>query len=174
MEQIEEMREDRQTRLLEAMMEFDQGTPERIQHFLKVWGFARLIGKMEGLDAAAQEILETASIVHDIGIRVCMEKYGHCRGKEQEKEGPPLAEKLLGQLNYENTVIDRVSWLVGHHHTYFHVEGMDHQILLEADYLVNSYENQERPEDIQVFCRRVFRTPSGIRLLSLQSGQKLD
>ena len=174
MEQIEEMREDRQTRLLEAMMEFDQGTPERIQHFLKVWGFARLIGKMEGLDAAAQEILETASIVHDIGIRVCMEKYGHCRGKEQEKEGPPLAEKLLGQLNYENTVIDRVSCLVGHHHTYSHVEGMDHQILLEADYLVNSYENQERPEDIQVFCRRVFRTPSGIRLLSLQSGQKLD
>ena len=174
MEQIEEMREDRQTRLLEALMEFDQGTPERIQHFLKVWGFARLIGNMEGLDAAAQEILETASIVHDIGIRVCMEKYGHCRGKEQEKEGPPLAEKLLGQLNYENTVIDRVSWLVGHHHTYSHVEGMDHQILLEADYLVNSYENQERPEDIQVFCRRVFRTPSGIRLLSLQSGQKLD
>ena len=96
MEQIEEMREDRQTRLLEAMMEFDQGTPERIQHFLKVWGFARLIGKMEGLDAAAQEILETASIVHDIGIRVCMEKYGHCRGKEQEKEGPPLAESFLG------------------------------------------------------------------------------
>ena len=129
---------------------------------------------MEGLDAAAQEILETASIVHDIGIRVCMEKYGHCRGKEQEKEGPPFAEKLLGQLNYENTVIDRVSWLVGHHHTYSHVEGMDHQILLEADYLVNSYENQERPEDIQVFCRHVFRTPSGIRLLSLQSGQKLD
>ena len=174
MEQIEEMREDRQTRLLEAMMEFDQGTPERIQHFLKVWGFARLIGKMEGLDAAAQEILETASIVHDIGIRVCMEKYGHCRGKEQEKEGPPLAEKLLGQLNYDNTVIDRVSWLVGHHHTYSHVEGMDHQILLQADYLVNSYGNQGRPEDIQVFCRRVFRTPSGIRLLSLQSGQKLD
>ena len=169
MEQIEEMREDRQTRLLEAMMEFDQGTPERIQHFLKVWGFARLIGKMEGLDAAAQEILETASIVHDIGIRVCMEKYGHCRGKEQEKEGPCDffgAEALA--------VIDRVSWLVGHHHTYSHVEGMDHQILLEADYLVNSYENQERPEDIQVFCRRVFRTPSGIRLLSLQSGQKLD
>ena len=37
-------------------------------------------------------------------------------------------------------------------------------------FLVNSYETRT-PEDIQVFCRRVFRTPSG-RLLSLQSGQK--
>ena len=168
------MKSERQTRLLEAMVEFDQGSAERIQHFLKVWSFAKLIGELEEIDPHTQEVLETAAIVHDIGIKSCLEKYGHCRGKEQEKEGPPLAEKLLGQLNYENTVIDRVSWLVGHHHTYSHVEGMDHQILLEADYLVNSYENQERPEDIQVFCRRVFRTPSGIRLLSLQSGQKLD
>lgn len=174
MEKIRETGEERQARLLEAMMEVDWGNPERIQHFLKVWGFARLIGKLEGLDADTQEILETAAIVHDIGIRSCMEKYGHCRGKEQEKEGPPLAEELLGRLGYEERVKARVSWLVGHHHTYAHVEGLDYQILLEADYLVNSYENHESAEQIETFCRRVFRTPSGIRLLGLQSGRQFD
>ena len=48
------MNEERQVKLLEAMMEFDGGDPMRIQHFLKVWGFARQIGKMEKLDERTQ------------------------------------------------------------------------------------------------------------------------
>ena len=156
------------------MIEFDQGSAERIQHFLKVWSFARLIGEMEGLDSGTQEILETAALVHDIGIKSCLGKYGHCKGKQQEEEGPPLAEKLLKELGYEKELTERVCWLVGHHHTYAHVEGMDYQILLEADYLVNSYENEQSPEQIKIFCRNVFRTSSGIRLLSLQSGLELE
>ena len=154
------MDETKQVKLLETMMEFDRGDPMRIQHFLKVWGFARQIGKMEELDERTQEILETAAIVHDIGIKVCLEKYGNCTGKHQEEEGP--AE-----------LISRVSFLVGHHHTYTNVKGIDYQILLEADFLVNSYEGQKKSETIEAFCRNVFRTPSGIRLLSLQSGLKL-
>ncbi len=167
------MNEERQVKLLEAMMEFDGGDPMRIQHFLKVWGFARQIGKMEGLDERTQEILETAAIVHDIGIKVCMEKYGNCTGKHQEEEGPALAEQMLAELGYDEELIARVSFLVGHHHTYTHVEGSDYQILLEADFLVNSYEGQEKEDTIAAFCKNVFRTPSGIRLLGLQSGLKL-
>lgn len=167
------MNEVRQTKLLEAMMEFDQGNPMRIQHFLKVWGFARQIGKMEGLDQKTQEILETAAIVHDIGIRVCMEKYKECGGKLQEKEGPPLAREMLQRLGYEEALMDRVCWLVSRHHTYTGVEGQDYQILLEADFLVNSYEGEESREAIEAFRRNVFRTSSGIRLLSLQSGLEL-
>ena len=55
--------------LLAAMIEFDAGDPRRIQHFLKVHGFARLIGLAEGLDAQTQYRLELAAAVHDIGIR---------------------------------------------------------------------------------------------------------
>ena len=156
------MDETKQIKLLETMMEFDRGDPMRIQHFLKVWGFARQIGKMEELDEQTQEILETAAIVHDIGIKVCLEKYGKCTGKHQEEE-----------LGYDAELISRVSFLVGHHHTYTNVKGIDYQILLEADFLVNSYEGQKKSETIETFCRNVFRTPSGIRLLSLQSGLKL-
>ena len=164
------MNEERQTKLLEAMMEFDGGNPLRIQHFLKVWSFARQIGKMEGLDLKTQEILETAAIVHDIGIRVSLEKFGDCVGKHQEMEGPAMAEEMLTRLGYEKDVVERVSWLVGHHHTYSNVEELDHRILLEADFLVNSYESNESIEAIHAFMRNVFRTPSGIRLLKLQYG----
>ncbi|MCI8557081.1 MAG: HD domain-containing protein [Lachnospiraceae bacterium] len=164
------MNEERQTKLLEAMMEFDGGNPLRIQHFLKVWSFARQIGKMEGLDLRIQEILETAAIVHDIGIKTSMEKYGDCVGKHQEAEGPPLAEEMLTGLGYERAFVDRVAWLVGHHHTYSNVEELDHRILLEADFLVNSYESSESTEAIRAFMWNVFRTPSGIRLLKLQWG----
>ena len=128
---------------------------------------------VEELDEQTQEILETAAIVHDIGIKVCLEKYGNCTGKHQEEEGPALAEKMLTELGYDAELISRVSFLVGHHHTYTNVKGIDYQILLEADFLVNSYEGQKKSETIEAFCRNVFRTPSGIRLLSLQSGLKL-
>ena len=74
--------------LLVAMMEYDRPDAKRIQHFVKVYEFARLIGLMEGLDEKTQEILEAAAIVHDIGIHKAEEKYGRNTGKYQEIDGP--------------------------------------------------------------------------------------
>ena len=48
----------------------------RIQHLLKVHSFARLIGVGEGLDEDTLFTLETASIVHDIGIKPAIRIYG--------------------------------------------------------------------------------------------------
>ena len=44
-------------RLLYAMMEYEKGCPKRVQHLLKVYEFARMIGKMEGLDTHTQFVL---------------------------------------------------------------------------------------------------------------------
>ena len=38
------------SQLVLKMMEHEEGCPQRIQHFLKVWAFARLIGELEALD----------------------------------------------------------------------------------------------------------------------------
>ena len=62
--------------------------PGRIQHFLKVHSFAKTIAVSEHLDEKTLFITEAAAIVHDIGIRLCLEKYGDGNGKLQEKEGP--------------------------------------------------------------------------------------
>ena len=35
-----------------------------------------------------------------------------------------------------------MAYLVGHHHTLKDIEGIDYQILIEADYIVNAYESE--------------------------------
>lgn len=151
----------KQNRLLQAMFAHDGGDPKRIQHMVKVYQFARLIGEEEGLSAGELLILETAAIVHDIGIRPAEERYGSCSGRLQEQEGPPEAERLLTALGYDRDITERVAWLVGHHHTYTDVKERDHQILLEADFLVNLFEDGCDRETIQHTYHRIFRTGAG-------------
>ena len=150
-----------------AMTEYDKGDAKRIQHFLKVYEFARLIGKMEGLDAHTQFVLESAAVVHDIGIHLAEQKYGSSSGKYQELEGPTEAGKLLTSLGWPPDVTERVSYLVGHHHTYHDIDGLDYQILVEADFLVNLYEDAVSAEGVRNAYERIFRTGSGRRLCRL-------
>lgn len=63
------------------MIEFYRGDPARIQHFVKVHSFAKLIGEEEHLEEKTLYILEAAAYVHDIGIRPAEQKYGHENGK---------------------------------------------------------------------------------------------
>ena len=152
--------------LVLEMLNFNSGEPELIQHFIKVHEFAKLIGNMENIPSDNMEILEVATIVHDIGIKVCMKKYGKCNGKLQEQEGPICAEKLLNRLEFNKEVIERVGYLVAHHHTYSNINGIDYQILVEADFLVNLYENQSDKESIQNTYNKIFKTVSGRKLCS--------
>lgn len=151
--------------LLYEMISYYAKDPKRIQHFLKVYQFAKFIGEEEGLDQCTQHILETAAIVHDIGIKKAEQVYGNCSGKYQEELGPEEAEHMLRKLGYAADVVERVCYLVGHHHTYTNVEGLDYQILIEADFLVNLYEDHVETDGCQNALDRIFRTKTGKSLL---------
>ena len=157
-------------RVMFQMIEFDKGNPKRIQHFMKVYEFAHLIAVGEELDENTKDILEVAAILHDIGIHPSEEKYGDCSGKHQEEEGPAYAKALLNELNcYTDEFIDRVCFLIGHHHTYAPIEGIDHQILVEADFLVNVYEDElylSQNNTIENLKNRIFKTKTGMWLLN--------
>ena len=140
------------------------GDPKRIQHFCKVHSYAKLIAEMENVDAKTLFILETAALTHDIGIHLCEEKYGNCNGKLQEKEGPAIAEKLLAELGFSREVSERVQYLITHHHTYNNIDGIDYQILVEADFLVNLFEDKVSPDGCRNAYHKIFRTESGKRL----------
>lgn len=150
--------------LIMEMIDYDQGDPKRIQHFLKVFTFARMIGKGEKLDEQTQHIVEIAAVVHDIGIKISEEKYRSSAGKYQELEGPPLAKEMLLKLGYAVEIVERVAWLVGHHHSYGDIRDIDHQILVEADFLVNVYEDQLPEHSIKSVYRKIFKTKTGIAL----------
>lgn len=156
--------------LYKKMIEFYRGDPARIQHFIKVHSFAKLIGEEENLDEKTLYILEAAAYVHDIGIRPAEEKYGSSSGKLQEQEGPAEAEKMMKNLGFEQDVIDRVSYLVGHHHTYTDIDGTDYQILVEADFLVNYFEDHLETESIKKSVKKIFKTETGTRIAAEMFG----
>ena len=57
---------------------------------------------------------------------------------------------------------------MGHHHTLTGVDGIDWQILLEADFLVNSQEKAMPLSAIRRAEETFFRTESGRKLLHAQ------
>lgn len=147
-----------------AMFEYERGCPQRIQHFTKVHDYATLIGMREGLDEYTQELLEIAAITHDIGIKPALEKYGNAMGPNQEKEGAIAAKPLLKSCGVSDEMADRVCFIIGHHHTYSGVDGIDWQIILEADYFVNSFEGSHSQEQIKNSEASFFKTSTGKQL----------
>lgn len=151
---------------------FDAGDPMRIHHLMKVHRFAQMIARAEGLDDHTRFVLECAAVVHDIGIHPAEAKYGSSNGKLQEQEGPAAARPLLAALGLAEADIDRICYLVGHHHTYEGIDGMDYQILVEADFLVNFYEDGIGPDAIRHARDKIFRTAAGKQLCDLLYGSR--
>ncbi len=149
-----------------AMMEYYRGDMKRISHFLQVHSLARMIGLQEGLDAFSQEALELAAVVHDIGAKVCEEKYGLEDNALQEVEGQEPAAELLRDIVSDSSLIERVKELVSVHHTYENVDQLDHQILLEAVFIVSAQEDGLSATEILSGRRNIFRTETGINILN--------
>lgn len=158
------MKQKNTDELFKETIKYFDGDIKRIQHFTKVNSYASLIGRLENLSEREQFILEAAAIVHDIGIKNAEKKYGDCNGKLQEIEGPPVAEKLLKSLDFDNEAIQRICFLVGNHHTYKNIDGIDFQILAEADLIVNFCEENTDESGIKSALESVFKTPSGVSL----------
>lgn len=152
-------------KVIEAMIEYYGKDLRRINHFLKVFSFAKTIGEVENLDKDSQTLLEVSAIVHDIGIKQSELKYNSSAGKYQELEGPAEAEKLLSKLGYDSEFISKVCYLVGHHHTYNQIDSMPYRILVEADFLVNLFEDGASINAVVSAEEKIFRTPTGIKLL---------
>lgn len=150
--------------IMDKMIAFSNGNIHDIDHFIRVWTYAKTIGELEHLDADSQFVLEVAAITHDIACPLCRQKYGNTNGKYQEIEGGPLVRSFLNDSNLTAAQIDRVAYLVSHHHTLTDIDSMDYQILIEADFIANASENDYSKESIQNFIYKVMQTNSGSML----------
>jgi len=151
--------------VMTKMIEYYQGDSKRVQHFMKVYAYAKAIGEQEELEPELQEILEIAAVTHDIGIKKSEEKYNSSSGKYQEIEGPDEARKLLGEFGLKNETMDRICYLIGHHHTYSRIDGIGYQILVEADFLVNLEEDKSGMKAAHNVKKKIFVTKTGIHYL---------
>lgn len=147
--------------------EYDKGDPRRINHFVKVHAYAKLIGEKEGLDKETLNILEAAAVLHDIGIHNCEKKYQSVAGEYQQKEGVLAAKEIFAQIDHTPEEAERVCFLIAHHHTYKNVSGKDWRILLESDFIVNAFEDGMSEKAITEAEKNIFRTETGKHLLKI-------
>lgn len=150
-----------------AMIQKNCGDIRRIEHSLKVFAWAQQLGISESLDSKTLEILELTALLHDIGIHVAEKKYGISTSHHQEVEGPPVAHEILTSLNFDPEVVARVCYIISKHHTFTAIDNIDFQLLVEADFLVNSTEDQATDNQIINFAQKVFRSESGFQCLKM-------
>jgi HD superfamily phosphodiesterase len=149
--------------VLGKMIQYNGTDVRRINHSIKVFTFAQYIGIKENCDSITQSIIEYASILHDIGIHEAEKKYNSSAGKYQEELGSDVAKRLIENLEISDEIKERVYYLIGHHHSYDKIDGIDFQILVEADFIVNIFEDDI--SDVLSVKDKVFRTKTGIELL---------
>lgn len=147
------------------MIEYYASDVPRINHLLKVHSFAKIIAEAEGLDDYTTEIIEVTAYTHDIGIKISEEKYGTGSGYYQQIEGPPIAAEMLREIGYDKEFIDRVCFIIAHHHNYARIDGIDYQILVEADFIVNMFEDNVSVDTISSVGEKVFKTEAGKNIL---------
>ncbi len=113
-------------------------------------------------------VVMTTAILHDIGIPASIRKYGNANGPNQETEGPPIARRILEDLEYPEypeEVTEEVCAIIASHHSPGEVDTDNFRIVYDADWLVNlkdEYDVEDR-EKLERIIDRIFLTTSGKR-----------
>ena len=86
--------------------------------------------------------------------------------EEESSETAQTSDKLPEKLK-KMCIRDS---LIGHHHTYDNIDGLDYQILVEADFLVNLYEDDAGNRAIDKAYKHIFKTETGKKIFRLMFG----
>ena len=156
--------------MIKRMKEVFGDDSRRINHALKVLKFSEEIMKFEEVEPELNNVIIITAILHDIGIHEAEKKYNSNSGKYQEMEGPPIARKLMEELKLDKELIDRVCYIIGGHHTASKINGIDFQIIWEADLLVNIEEEglHKINSNMEQIINKNFKTKTGRRIAGEQ------
>lgn len=149
--------------LLKEMQNYFADDSKRIKHAKAVLDYSKKIMSVEGGD---DSIIIPAAILHDIGIKECEKIYNSVSGNLQEKEGPPIAEKILNKINYPKECIGEILGIIANHHSPGNITTLNFQILYEADWLVNlgdDFKGLDLDKKTQIIDKN-FKTKTGANL----------
>lgn len=146
-----------------AMQAYFGNDQRRIDHALQV---ATYTEQMLAFIEADAVVAMSAAYLHDIGIHEAERVHGSSAGNWQEIEGPPIARRILEELNADSTLMDRVATLVGCHHTPNGDDSAEFRILWDADALVNFQEIAEKKGrgQMEVMINKHMMTEPGFRM----------
>lgn len=112
--------------VIKKMVAYSEGNLHDINHFMKVYAYAKTIAEGENLNPELQKLVEVTAVVHDIACPLCRVKYGNTNGKHQEEESAALLEEFFKDSDLPKEFTDRVSYIVSHHHTIDGIDGIDY------------------------------------------------
>lgn len=72
---------------------------------------------------------------------------------------------MLSDQHIDTTTIDRICFIIGNHHSYQKIDNMDFQVIVEADFLVNIYEDEMKKHSIENIRNKYFKTQTGIAII---------
>ena len=155
-------------RLVEAMKNEFGSDPKRITHALSVLDVAEQLLRQERADP---RVVVAAAVLHDIGIQEAERKHGSSLGKFQELEGPPIAERILRSLGFDEEAVKRVCQIVAHHHR-GDLDSIEFRLLWDADNLVNAREagSGTGVEEVRLRLGQALMTNGGKRLAERMFG----
>ncbi|MBQ7488184.1 MAG: hypothetical protein IJT77_11885 [Clostridia bacterium] len=78
--------------------------------------------------------------------------------------GSPVNPDFLAETGLTEMQIGRIVYLVGHRHTFRDIDGLDYQILVEADYIANVCENAYSRDNVRNFKNTIMKTDSVKRI----------
>lgn len=134
-----------------------KGDPKRVHHLLKVHSFGKLIAQSINLGEHDLFILEITLLLHDVGIKKGELLHSSSAGIYQEKYGPDCAREILKKYNLDEIDLAHISYMIAHHHSYKEISDISLQILVEADFLVNAYEDNMNKDIIKNVYNKVFK-----------------
>ena len=152
-------------KIINEMINYFNKDIKRINHALKVYAYSKAISQGIVLSEKDRLVIEITALLHDIGIHEAEKKYGTSSGKYQQIEGPPIAERIMEKSGISPEITKRVCYITGHHHDYKAIEGIDFQIIIEADFLVNAFEDNMTEDQIKTMKEKYFKTEKGKRIL---------
>lgn len=152
------------------MRNFFGSDTAQVEHALQVTGFAEQILDGEAVTAQfTRQVVGLVGLLHDVGIPAALKQHGSAAGPFQEQAGEPIARLLLTELNVRPDVRERVCFIVRHHHSQQFIDGLDFQILFEADALVNipnRHAHGRLTQPLAELIAETFRTTTGRELIS--------
>lgn len=159
--------------VMNKMIDYNAPDIKRINHSLKVFSFTQALCLKEKVTSDIQLISGISGLLHDIGIHNAEKKYNSSAWNYQEQEGPAVAKELLTNISIEPEIKERCFFIISKHHSYKEIDGIDFQILVEADFFVNIDEDGENNTGTKVLAEDVFKTISGKKMLKKLYGNIL-
>lgn len=147
-------------KLITKMKEVFGDDFKRVKHALKVLQYAEQI---LGAEKADSIVVISAAVLHDIGIQEAEKKHGSCAGNFQEIEGPPIARRILEELEVEPDKIEHICKIIANHHSAKDIDTPEFRIIWDADLIVNAQDDNlvAAFDDLKPFVEKHFKTEAG-------------